>query len=488
MLGLFIKKELIDGLLNMRFMALAVFSIVLMPLSAFINYEYFQERYGSFESQYNAYQQEEVRSWNMRAYRPPELLSAVARGTEAYMPLYFRLSDDQDPLKPGNIEAQDFSTLSTFGTLDFLFLVQIVFSLLAVLLAFDMIAGEKERGTLKAVLANRVPRDSVLLGKLIGGFLMLWLVFLIGFLLMTLVLLVQDPRFGDGVYLNRLLLMFGLSSLFLASFYSVGLMVSAFCHSTRTAIVALLVLWVVLQLVIPKTGEMLAAVAVSAPSQESVRIDKASVADDLDEELQTRAGDLFKRLTGWGEMRGPGGLTAFELLGSDAPEAVQFRDEYRALKNDYQQQIRDQLREIDQTYERAKARQQAVSQRIALLSPAAALTFLVTDLAGTGDETYRSYREAVSNHYEIIDRDLFSQQRANRYQVRIGGGSFSSSFPSSDDDDDAPEASDMPVFQSETPSIKAVLSVHAWAIGTLLVYLVVPFLVAYVAFLRYDVR
>jgi len=33
-----------------------------------------------------------------------------------------------------------------------------------------MIAGEKERGTLKAVLANRVPRDTVRLGKLLAGF------------------------------------------------------------------------------------------------------------------------------------------------------------------------------------------------------------------------------------------------------------------------------------------------------------------------------
>ncbi|MEM1094381.1 MAG: ABC transporter permease subunit [Bacteroidota bacterium] len=289
-----------------------------------------------------------------------------------------------------------------------------------------------------------------------------------------------------GLYLNRLLLMFGLSSLFLAAFYSVGLMVSACCHSTRTAIVALLVVWVVLQLVIPKTGEMVAAVAVSAPSQESVRIDKAKAAEELEDEMRSQSGTIFTRTTGWTSMNGPDGRSAFEMLSSGEPPAERFREEYQALSADYQQQIRDRLRQVDQAYEQAKARQQQVSRSIALLSPAAALTFLVTDLAGTGDASYATYREAVGDHYQIIDQELFSRSRARRYSVQVGGSSFSSSFPS--DDDDAPEASDMPVFQAEAPGIGAVMGEHAWAIGTLLVYLIVPFLVAYVAFLRYDVR
>jgi len=36
MLAQFIRKEILDSLLNRRFMALAVFSVVLMPLSAVI--------------------------------------------------------------------------------------------------------------------------------------------------------------------------------------------------------------------------------------------------------------------------------------------------------------------------------------------------------------------------------------------------------------------------------------------------------------------
>ena len=140
MLGLFIKKEIQDSILNRRFMALALFSIVLMPISAVINYEYYGARKEAFDSQYSEYSSAELRSWTLRAYRAPALLSSLARGTEPYMPVYYQFTSEATATRPGNIEAQEFSTLSTFGSFDFLFLIQVVFSLLAVLLSFNAIA------------------------------------------------------------------------------------------------------------------------------------------------------------------------------------------------------------------------------------------------------------------------------------------------------------------------------------------------------------
>ena len=60
-----------------------------------------------------------------------------------------------------------------FGSLDLAFIVKVVLSLFAILLTFDAICGEREGGTLKLVLSNAVPRDRVILGKLVGGFLAL---------------------------------------------------------------------------------------------------------------------------------------------------------------------------------------------------------------------------------------------------------------------------------------------------------------------------
>jgi ABC-type transport system involved in multi-copper enzyme maturation permease subunit len=476
MLTHFIRKEFLDSLLNQRFLAIALFSVILMPLSAVINYEYYDARKAAFDSQFAEF---EPSQWSQRAYRSPALLSTLARGTEPYMPIYYAVQDDADPTQAGNIEAQDFSTLSTFGSFDFLFLVQVVFSLLAVLLAFDMVAGEKERGTLRAVLANRVPRDSVLLGKLIGGFLVLWFTFVLGFLLLFLVLVLFDTRFLEAAALMQVIFIFGISTLFLSGFYSLGLMVSTFCHSTRTAIVVLLVVWVALQLVVPKAGEMIATAVVPVRSQEALRVEKAKMIDELDAEAGDKAGDMYTKITGRSDFEG-----AFDWLKQDNPEVKQYREAYQQLMQGYQQQQRDRVREIDDGFARQKAQQRRVSQAIALLSPASALTFMITDASGTGDLGYQQYRDAVREHYLIVDNVLFSKRRSSRFSIRLGDGMISGDFGGQEE----PNLNEIPAFTVPEPRLGNILKAHAWAFGTLLVYLVLPFLIAYVTFLKYDVR
>ncbi|MFQ5768610.1 MAG: ABC transporter permease subunit [Acidobacteriota bacterium] len=479
MLRHLIRKEILDSLLNYRFLSLAVFSIVLMPLSAFINYESFHDRRSSFDSQFTTYGNEHQQGVKLRVYRPPVPLSAVARGTEAYMPLYYEFSYDGSTTHPGNMEAQEFSTLSTFGNFDLLFLVQVVFSLLAVLLSFDMVAGEKESGTLRAVLANRVPRDSILMGKLLGGFLVLWLAFLLGFLLLWLVLAVSDSRFISGSRLPHMLAVLMVSTLFLAAFHSLGLMVSTFCHSTRTAIVSLLVIWVGLQLIVPRAGDLIAAVAVPVRSHESVRAAQDKIKKEMEKELGKKAGLAFMRITGEKDLD-----KGFDILSGTTPMAAQFKREYRTLARQSHREERSRVGQIEQQYRREKARQERVSRGVALLSPASALAFLITDIAGTGDLAFRGYRDAVRAHHQILDRVAFSKRQESSYRITIDTSTIMSSFGGGSPED----ISAIPAFTVPEPALASILHADIWAVVTLLAYLIIPFLVAFVAFMRYDVR
>lgn len=458
-------------------MALAVFSVVLMPLSAVINYEYFQARRASFDSQYAAFQEARDPS-DIRGYRAPELLSVLARGTEPYMPLYYHFGtsgNDIGETKPGNIEAQDFRLLATLGSIDFLFLVQVVFSLLAVLLSFDMIAGEKERGTLKAVLANQVPRDHVLLGKLIGGFLVLFLVFLIGALLLFLTLVLFDSRFLNPDVLGSVAFIFGVSMLFLAGFYTLGLMISTFCQSTRTAIVVLLVIWVLLQLVVPKAGEMVAKVVRPIRSEEAVRVEKTRLVEELENRKRERGGDLYRQVFGVDQLNG-------NLITGETPEAEHFRERYKAIVQEIWQERNQRLRAIDQQYERERLAQRQLAASLALLSPAAAYGFLVSDAASTGDLAYEQYLNDVADFYAVLDRTILSQVRDAQVQVTIGGSSMWMNVGERADWDD------VPAFTTTPLSLGRIVQANAWAFASLLAYLFIPFAVAYVAFLRYDVR
>ena len=83
------------------------------------------------------------------------------------------------------------------GHLDFLFVVGTVFSLLALLFTFDAVAGEREAGTLRINLANALPRDLFLWSKLIGGYIVFVVPFLVAFLFGLLVIVWQGFPLGE---------------------------------------------------------------------------------------------------------------------------------------------------------------------------------------------------------------------------------------------------------------------------------------------------
>ena len=58
---------------------------------------------------------------------------------------------------------------AVFRFLDLEFIFQVVLSLFAILFAYDAINGEKERGTLRLTFANPIPRDTYIVGKVLGA-------------------------------------------------------------------------------------------------------------------------------------------------------------------------------------------------------------------------------------------------------------------------------------------------------------------------------
>ncbi|MDP6019670.1 MAG: ABC transporter permease subunit, partial [Candidatus Latescibacteria bacterium] len=55
-----------------------------------------------------------------------------------------------------------------FPEVDYVFIVGIIMSLLALAFAYDAVAGERETGILKILMSYSIPRDRVILSKWIG--------------------------------------------------------------------------------------------------------------------------------------------------------------------------------------------------------------------------------------------------------------------------------------------------------------------------------
>ena len=242
-----------------------------------------------------------------------------------------------------------------------MFIVKIVLSLFAILFTYDAIVGEKEKGTLKLALSNDVPRDRLILGKAIGGYISLLLPLLIPLLLSLLVLLIMPDISLGGQDWARLLLIFLMFFLYLSVFFSLGLFVSARTSRSSTSFLVLLFVWVIIVMVIPKAAVITAAQVKPIPSVHEITAKK----DAFLQQVQRKA------------RRGPSnGSPKNQADAQKDPKAYQ--EKFRQFIPDFQQELTTKIDENNAALERDYQQKKRAQQRPGRQP--------VADLAGLGPD------------------------------------------------------------------------------------------------------
>ena len=201
-----IQKEMMHHILSVRFVALLLMCLLLIPLTLSINYRSYRQDLVDYQEAVKLANIEE-KTMNPKMPLEPEVevsklilkptpLSVFANGLEDSLPSYLGMT--RNGITPGIPSTFSAPLSELLGHLDFLFVVSTVFSLLALLFTFDVVAGEREIGTIRITLSNAVPRDLFLWGKLIGGYLVFVVPFLVSFLFGLLLLVWQGFPLGES--------------------------------------------------------------------------------------------------------------------------------------------------------------------------------------------------------------------------------------------------------------------------------------------------
>jgi len=476
-----VRKELLENLLSYRFPLFFLITAVLILVSLYVHNADYHKHVRDHSEQVRL-AQEELASSRMsdlmmgrvkiRGFLPPTALSVLATGFESSLPRYHEF-EPEGP-KPGASASGEESILSVFGKLDFLFIIQMVVSLIVLLFASDMIAGEKEMGTLRAILANSAPRHTLLLGKLTGGFLTVWIPFVVVFVLGLIVLGLMSFPIGGADYPARLAAIFLATSVFLLAYYAIGLMISASSSRSRTSLVAILLVWIVFQIVIPRLSDMLASVIHPARTDTVVSMQKSLASKTIDREKAVALGAKYVELFG-------------PITDKGSPvEPEDKKKEFEAFQSQWDERASEmkssQLREIDDSFRREKERQRGLAAAFSLLSPGAAYSRLLTDLCGTGEIDRANYYQSVQDHQRTLDAALY-QYVKKRTMIYPGGGSGSSSSITK-----MVDLKTLPSFTVKTSRLGEVLAGNWGGLISLAFWLLAPFAAAYVRFLKYDVR
>jgi ABC-type transport system involved in multi-copper enzyme maturation permease subunit len=260
MLRTIIAREFLNNILNLRFMiGLALCLIVTVACIMILANDYRQQM-KDYHARMNIHDEILDNYAVAKQYSTIQMFHPQ-KPPERFRPLIIGISKNE------GTDFFDYNPLPIlFPPLDFLFIVTIIMSLLAMLFSYDAIAGERQNGTLRLVISNSISRPKILFGKFIGGSASLLIPFVLALLLGVLYVSINPVVQWDSPAWMELALLTAASITFITLFYLLGLMVSTFSKSSSVSILNCLFLWVLLILVIPNICPYISAQFCRIPS------------------------------------------------------------------------------------------------------------------------------------------------------------------------------------------------------------------------------
>lgn len=168
-------KEILEAVASRRFWAILVLCLVLVPLGVEVSLKDYQTRLQNYREAARIYQEETKTVGDVlykegaKAFAPPAPLSFLSLGLELVLPKVaesqYKVGEGAASLRLSNNQGRDNLYEYFYGPLDLVFVVGVIMSFLAIVLTYGAVAGEKEQGTLRQMLANSVPRATVILAK-----------------------------------------------------------------------------------------------------------------------------------------------------------------------------------------------------------------------------------------------------------------------------------------------------------------------------------
>ena len=468
MLKHIITKEIWENISSPKFIFTFLLCTVLIVLSVYTGIGQYRADLKEYNSAMalNRKSLEGAPNWQTLAglgtkiTKPPQVLGTLATGIQDAVGRNASVNIAYDPqLVDSKYDANP--VFAIFGELDLTLIVKIVLSLFAILFTYDAIVGEKERGTLKLALANRVPRDQIILGKAIGSFVSLLVPLVIPFLI-GLILLNLFPDISlSGQDWSRIGLIFLFYLLYLSVFFTLGLFVSSRTRRSSSSLFILLFVWVLFIFVIPKGAVMVASHMSPIASVHEVNSQK----DAFLQQIQGMSGPKVQE---WQQ------ANPF----NDGDDVAAYQEKFRAFLTDLQQDLTAQIdkknSEIEEAYQNQRRRQQMLALNLSRVSPASALTFGALSLAKTGIHEHERFLNSIKTYKPIFTQWVNGKMMAN---LNFGGG-----------EQPKPVLDDMPVHEFASMSLSDSFSLALPDMVVMVLMVIVLFAGAFVSFLRYDIR
>ena len=475
MYRLLVEKELKYLFLSPKFTATFLACTVLILLSIQAGIMEYKNGRMQYEAATSLVTQElnDAERWQQvggrqRIFREPKPMQIFVSGIHFDIGRYSVISSWQD-IKLRQSAYSIEPLFAVFRSLDFLFIVQVVLSLLTIVFSYDLICGEKESGTLRLMLSNAVPRTTYIASKLSGAWLGLLIPLLIPLSLGLLLIMVQQIPFTPTDWANIAALA-GFAILYLTAFLCVGTLVSTLTHQSSISFLILLVFWILMVLVIPRGGMMIASQIYDVPTATETEGQKEGFARERRTAFFEESGEAFRK-------------RAEATRDMSEEDQKKYNDDHEwesMLASDERQKAMDEdiaeyNRKVDEDATNKRNEQQRLGFLLSRFSPASAFQLAGMTLGQTDIGLKQRYINALSD-YRSVFRKYVSD--------KTPGGAFN--FGSMSEASEKPDLSDMPQFS--TPNISLPIQQTGPDAFILLLFALTSIALSFMSINRYDVR
>lgn len=382
-----VRKELTDLVQQRRYLLLLVAVGAVSLLTSFLAVQEYHQAQRHADALVSAQTQilaqvTSPSSLTQLAIRRPSALELIAPGISYDLGRWATNRADAAGLLTGALYTQE-PLFAIVRTIDPLYVIQIVLSLVALLLSHGMISQERELGTLRLLFSHPVPRLTVYLAKGTAVMLALMPMLLITLLLPLCFGLFSSINFTEGDLFSLLGIM-GIALVYLSCCVAIGLAASIWWRTPRMSMLGALSVWIILCLAWPRLG--MTAVRMAAPISSEAEIEAQAAAFEIDRWRKFEK-DLIS--------------SEHNAVNNQSDEQLwknlQLSDSLRRLTEseiaEHRQLLRDNL-------VRQQAQQHQLAMMIVRLSPASALALASSRLAGTDPDLAVRYYDALKTNFE----------------------------------------------------------------------------------------
>ena len=315
------------------------------------------------------------------AFRPASPLALLDPGTNDFAGIAVWMEAHyQDPAVFRR--AEDGGELSRDALLSPAFLLLTAAPLLVFLMLHASVAGEREDGTLRQLLATGVSSGQFFSGKLRAGFQVTMLVYTPLFAVLAAFSLLTTPAEANGDTVARLLAMYLVYVLYLTACIAVAIGVSAMFGTRQAAFLALAGIWALMAILMPRLASDFGTTVYPQPEARIVseNLSAAAGAWYADEGRQERIQRAVLEQYGVSELDDlPINWGAYRLQASEELSNPEFDRVYDDLSRRYRAQ-------------------ESVVRWFSILSPVIPAANLSRGVAGTDREHQREFTVAAELH------------------------------------------------------------------------------------------